>query len=212
MMIYQGANWPADYRDLLYTINFHGRRLNREKLVREGSGFVGQHHTDILQTKDIWFRGIEVCSGPDGGVYILDWSDIGECHDHDGVHRSSGRIFKVVAGTPTALPAFDLSKAPAEQLAAYQTHGDVWFARQARQVLQQRAASGGEVSAALAPLKKLVAGADVVHRLRALWCLFAIGGIDEAELLTLLHHDDEHTRVWALRLLTDLLPIHQRAS
>ena len=26
--------------------------------------------------------------------YGLDWSDTGECHDHTGVHRTSGRIYK----------------------------------------------------------------------------------------------------------------------
>ena len=25
--------------------------------------------------------------GPDGGVYVTDWTDLGECHDNDGVHR-----------------------------------------------------------------------------------------------------------------------------
>ena len=32
--------------------------------------------------------------GPDGAIYGLDWSDTGECHDHTGVHRTSGRIYK----------------------------------------------------------------------------------------------------------------------
>ena len=49
---------------------------------------------------DPWFRGMDLITGPDGGVFIADWSDTGECHDHDGVHRTSGRIYKMTYGKP----------------------------------------------------------------------------------------------------------------
>ena len=39
-----------------------------------------------MSTSDKWFRGIELSYAPDGSVYVLDWSDIGECHDNDGIH------------------------------------------------------------------------------------------------------------------------------
>ena len=84
MMIYLADQWPPEYRGKLFTLNFHGRRINVERLERDGSGFAGRHEPDILFAKDPWFRGIDLGYGPDGGVYILDWSDTGECHDHDG--------------------------------------------------------------------------------------------------------------------------------
>ena len=90
--------WPEAYRGKLLTLNFHGRRVNVERLERSGSGYVGRHEPDILFAADPWFRGIDLSYGPDGSVFILDWSDTGDCHDHDGVHRSSGRIYKVTFG------------------------------------------------------------------------------------------------------------------
>src|SRR5206468_1856073 len=39
--------------------------------------------------------GMEIGCGPDGGVFVLDWSDTGECHEYSGVHRTSGRIYKI---------------------------------------------------------------------------------------------------------------------
>ncbi len=56
--------------------------------------------------KDPWFRGLDLITGPDGQVWMNDWSDTGECHDNDGIHRSSGRIYRIVydgpdKGTPT---------------------------------------------------------------------------------------------------------------
>jgi putative membrane-bound dehydrogenase-like protein len=98
MMIYQAEQWPAEYRNKLFTLNMHGRRANVERLERHGSGYVGKHEPDVFLSDDPWFRGIEISTGPDGSGFILDWSDTGECHDSTGVHRTSGRIFRVSYG------------------------------------------------------------------------------------------------------------------
>ncbi|SKA98036.1 putative membrane-bound dehydrogenase domain-containing protein [Prosthecobacter debontii] len=100
MMIYQADQWPEAYRNKLFTLNMHGRRANVERLERLGSGYVGRHEPDVFLSDDPWFRGIEISTGPDGSGYILDWSDTGECHESTGVHRTSGRIFKISYGTP----------------------------------------------------------------------------------------------------------------
>lgn len=98
MMIYQADQWPDQYRNKLFTLNMHGRRANVERLERNGSGYVGKHEPDVFKSSDKWFRGIEITTGPDGSGYIVDWSDSGECHESTGVHRTSGRIFKVTYG------------------------------------------------------------------------------------------------------------------
>jgi putative membrane-bound dehydrogenase-like protein len=100
MMIYQADQWPEKYRNKLFTLNMHGRRANVEQLERNGSGYVGKHEPDVFLSDDPWFRGIEISTGPDGSGFILDWSDTGECHDSTGVHRTSGRIFRISYGEP----------------------------------------------------------------------------------------------------------------
>ena len=100
MMIYQADQWPEKYRNKLFTLNMHGRRANVERLERNGSGYVGKHEPDVFLSDDPWFRGIEISTGPDGSGFILDWSDTGECHDSTGVHRTSGRIFRISYGEP----------------------------------------------------------------------------------------------------------------
>jgi putative membrane-bound dehydrogenase-like protein len=100
MMIYQADQWPEKYRNKLFTLNMHGRRANVERLERNGSGYVGKHEPDVFLSDDPWFRGIEISTGPDGSAFILDWSDTGECHEHTGVHRTSGRIFRISYGEP----------------------------------------------------------------------------------------------------------------
>ena len=96
MLIYQGGHWPKKYHGAMLTCNLHGNRINMDKLEREGCGYTGKHAPDFMQAKDKWFRGIDLLTGPDGNVFVADWSDSGECHDNDGIHRTSGRIYKIV--------------------------------------------------------------------------------------------------------------------
>ncbi|HAN98044.1 MAG TPA: hypothetical protein DCQ98_11750 [Planctomycetaceae bacterium] len=95
-LIYRGGHWPPEFADRLLTLNLHGRRVNVERLEPHRSGFVGRHEPDRFRSGDPWFRGLDLRSDPDGNVVVIDWSDTGECHESDGVHRSSGRIFRFV--------------------------------------------------------------------------------------------------------------------
>lgn len=48
---------------------------------------------------------------------------------------------------------------------------------------------------------------DPVVKIRALCSLFVIAGYDPSWLRRLLHHEHESVRAWAIRFLTDALPI-----
>ncbi|MCI0463449.1 MAG: c-type cytochrome [Gemmataceae bacterium] len=203
-MIYLGDNWPDHYRNTLFTCNTHGRRVNNDRLVRSGSGYVGLHGEDFLFANDPWFRGVDIRSGPDGGVFISDWSDLGECHDHDGVHRTSGRIYKVVYGKPKPPPVADVARLSDPELVKLQLHRNDWYVRHARRHLQQRAAAGKDMKAVHAELRKLFEGQrEMSRKLRALWALYVTGGTDESWLRGLLGHENEHVRTWGVRLLVD---------
>ena len=207
-MVYLGDNWPAEYRGRLLTLNQHGRRANVEILERAGSGYVGKHGVDTLLAADLWFRGLDLTYGPDGGVYASDWSDTGECHDATGVHRTSGRIFKITHGTPRRPVVGDVSKLGAAELVKLHTHPNEWFSRQARLALVERPSAE-----AAARLRELFAkNEDVGVKLRALWTLSAMGATDEAFLTAQLRHTDEHVRTWAIRLLTDAWPLDTLTS
>ncbi len=95
MLIYHGTTWPPQYHGKMMTVNMHGMRINVERLDRTATGYAGKHEPDLMISKDPFFRGVELSVGPDRNVYLLDWSDTGECHEHTGVHRNSGRIYKI---------------------------------------------------------------------------------------------------------------------
>jgi putative membrane-bound dehydrogenase-like protein len=204
LMIYQGGNWPERYRNSLFAVNMHGLRLNNDVLARSGSGYVGHHTNDFLFFNDPWFRGVEILGTPDGSAYIADWCDTGECHEHDGVHRTSGRIYKISYGHPDPPALTDLSAASALDLVKLQLHDNVWFARQARRLLQERAAAGGNLQAAHAALLKMFQAQSATPlKLRAMWALATSGGATPQWLLKQLNQPSEYIRVWALRFLTD---------
>jgi putative membrane-bound dehydrogenase-like protein len=208
MTIYQGDNWPAEYRGKLLTINMFGHRINQEILERQGSGYVGRRGEDMAFVNDPWFRGMELSYGPDGGVYMLDWSDTGDYHDYSGVHRDSGRIYKITYGTAKPSNVGDIAKLNVDQLVALHLHGNAWFPRQARLELAARAVDGRGIGDARTQLLDMFEKqANVPLKLRALWTLYTIGGTDDAWLRALLRHPDEHVRTWAIRLLTDAWPL-----
>ena len=163
-----------------------------------------------LFAADPWFRGIDLGYGPDGGVFVLDWSDTGECHEHNGVHRTSGRIYKVTYGQParTSQPSTwpgsttrawwrctgtRTSGSSARPGACWPTgrpRGEP--ARRGRQACRSARSTGS-------PTRSL--------KLRALWTLH----VDRRGRRRLApppaRTTHESVRAWAIRLLTDDLPL-----
>ncbi len=203
-MIYLGDRWPAKYRGALLMSNIHGRRVNCDRLLLDANGYRGVHDEDFLIADDPWFRAVSMEYGPDGDVYLTDWSDSGECHDRDGVHRTSGRIYKISWGAPIRVST-DLTNASNEQLVDYQLHRNEWFVRHARRILQERTAAGQQMSLIHQQLRKIFADSDSVsHKLRAMWTLYCTGGVNDDWLIQALDHSSEHVRAWAIRLLMNV--------
>jgi putative membrane-bound dehydrogenase-like protein len=229
-MIYLGDNWPAEYRGRLFTVNMHGLRVNQERLERVGSGYLARHEPDFAISGDPWFRGMELSYGPDGAVYVIDWSDTGECHENTGVHRESGRIFRIGygevprdefrlplsghAGQPLVLArGTDLRSLSNHQLVQLQLVENEWFARTARLVLHERKLARQPLQDAVAELKEEFRrwqGPQIGIRL--LLTLHAVAGTDREFLWALLNHHHEALRSWGVRLLSEDWPLDDPAS
>jgi putative membrane-bound dehydrogenase-like protein len=206
-MVYLGDNFPDEYRNSLFTCNLHGSRVNRDLLKHKGSGYVATHGKDFLLANDPWFRGLGIAYGPDGGVYVSDWTDTGECHNFKEVDRTNGRIYKVTYGDVKPLKPFDLAKLSDAELVKLQLHKNDWYVRDARRLLQERAAAGKLGKGTHDALRLIIKdNPDVTRRLRALWALHATGGLNEESLLELATDKDDHLRCWAVRLLVDESP------
>ncbi len=202
-MIYLGDNWPAEYRNTLFTNNIHGRRINNDRPVRHGSGYIATHGPDLLWSRDPWFMGVTLQAGPDGSVFVIDWSDTGECHSTKNTRRETGRVYKISYGQPPRRDG-DLAKLSDRELVELQTHRNEWHVRHARRLLQERSAQGRDMSDVARQLHAMYAGeSDVPRKLRALWTLFAIGQLSDEFLLRQLDDANEHIRAWGVQLLCD---------
>lgn len=210
-MIYQGTRWPKKYHDKLFTLNLHGRRANQERLERTGGGYVARHEEDFFIAGDPWFRGMDMSVGPDGNVFVIDWSDTGECHESTGVHRTSGRIFKIIYGDgpsdPQATP--NVQELSNEQLARMALSPEAWSFRQAKLELARRYLARRNVDDATELLKQSFARPDQSssNLIRSLLALHVCGATDASFLNALLDHQDEHVRAWTIRLLSEEWPI-----
>lgn len=204
-MIYLGDRWPQEFRGTVLMSNIHGRRINRDAISRRADtgSYVATHRPDFLTVDDPWFRAISLQYGPDGDVMMTDWADFGECHDRDGVHRASGRIYKISWGDPRKVDV-DLGRESDAALVALQLHRNDWFVRHARRLLQERAAIGANMTAVHAALLRIFEeNSEVTRKLRALWALHVTGGADPVWLSERLTHPDEHIRHWAVRFLME---------
>ena len=195
-MIYLGDNWPAKYRGDVFMNNIHGRRINHDRLARKGSGYAASHAPDVMRARDPWFVGVTLAYGPDGGVYVSDFSDTGECHHTRNTQKHTGRIYKITFGKPKPWKG-DIGKLNILELVKLQSHPNEWFARHARRVLHERQANTSVLA------KALKSNRSVPLRLRALWALRVTGNLDEKKLEGLLQDSSEHLRAWAIQLLCE---------
>ena len=201
--VYLGDNWPDEYRNRVFMCNIHGNRINQDLLDRSGSGYVARHGKDFLLANDPWFRGLTLLYGPDGGVYVSDWCDTGECHNYERITETTGRIYKVAYGQPANV-AVDLAKLNDDELVRLQLHKNDWWVRHARRLLQERAAAGTLTASARASLLRMLNEEhDVARKLRALWALHSIGVANDLLLSGQVKNADEAVRAWAIRLSVD---------
>jgi putative membrane-bound dehydrogenase-like protein len=201
LAIYNGDNFPAAYRGLLIFGNLHGHRLVSDQVVPEGSGFAGRHGNDFLRSNDATFIPVSQRVGPDGALYVSDWSDVQVCHNNTQEiwDRTNGRLYRVSYGEAKSR-ARDLRALGGEELVALALDdANEYFVRQARKVLAERGAVEGAARQFLVAALKEAGPAP--RRLRALWALQSTGSLDDALLAGALQDADPSVRGWAVRLI-----------
>jgi putative membrane-bound dehydrogenase-like protein len=216
LLVYQEDNWPEQFAGKVYMNNIHGACINTDVIEPRGSGFVGHHAPNLINFNDSWSQIINLESGPDGGVYMIDWYDKNQCHHNDpnGHDRSNGRIFKITySGAPQLAGLFpaDLAHATDEELLQLQIQSwnpnakDNWWARHARRLIRERAAAHKltldfpKRAAELRAASKLNENQD----LRLLWATHAAAGTSEASAAGLLKSDHQYVRAWTVQLLCE---------
>jgi hypothetical protein len=194
--------FPKDWQGNLITCDFRAHRVVRFALRDAGSTFQTVEMPDLLRSTNVTFRPIDLRFGPDGALYVADWSNPiiqhGEVDFRDPRRdHEHGRIWRVAPkGTPKATRR-DLSKLSDEQLLDRTLSPSGWDQEQARVVLRQR---GPAVLKAVKPW--LVVQKDPRATLEAAWLHEAFGKPAADLLATLVASPDPRLRTAAARQLS----------
>ncbi len=211
--IYQGNQWPAEWKGAALHGNIHQNAINIDRLTPKGSSFLASKWTDsgdFLTTKDGWFMPVSTLTGPDGAVWLMDWYDKYPCYqnanaDPEGVDREHGRIWRVVwTGDKPGAPVpsrptkdMDLAKLSRAELVALLDHPNIWQRRTAQRLLNERHDTATQV-----PLKDLFStGKSIDARLAALWTLHGAGFLADDTLAKAVADKEPAIRMWAARFI-----------
>lgn len=197
---YQEQNLPLKYHDHMIAINPMLNFLQLSRFDTNGSTFRMTDESRILQTKDHWFRPVDITTGPDGAIYLCDWYDSRLSHvdPRDTWSKSTGRIYRLRGKDKSGFPKVDFAGYPMEHLIQTLSSSSRWHRQQALAEFGNR-----KDKAAINPLKDMLERGEGQPALEALWAINLSGGFDDAVATTALQHKDPFVRMWGVRLLGD---------
>jgi len=152
----------------------------------------------LLTTEDRAFRPVDIESGPDGAIYLADWTDLRLSHLNpaDTWDKANGRIYRIGPSAGDRPNSRDLRRAATAELLELLSHPNRTLREHSRRLLALRPEPIG------ATLRARVE-ANGTDALEAFWVLNLRGELEESDFRQVLRHPNAHLRRWATRLLGD---------
>ena len=201
--IIRSQQFPPDWQGDMITCDFRAHRVVRFKISDQVAGYVTQEMPDVLRTTADSFRPIDVKMGPDGALYVADWSNPiiqhGEVDFRDPRRdKEHGRIWRIAAKGRAALAKVDFTKLKNPALLEKLVSPNHYETESARRVLVERGAD--KVRKDLNAWTKKQGAENA--RLQALWMYQAFNQPQPELLDALLAAHDAHIRAAATRVLS----------
>ncbi len=222
--IIRSEQFPPDWQGNAITCDFRAHRVVRFGIEEQGSGYAARELSDLLRSTNVTFRPIDVKLGPDGALYIADWSNPiiqhGEVDFRDPRRdHEHGRIWRVTAKGRPLVKRQNLVKASNKELLEQLVSPNVYNEEQAKRVLIERAgvtlmAGNDTNSSPSSPRGRGREGvqqdlADWARRqtsekalLEALWMYQALDVVEPKLLERMLNANDPHVRAAATRVIS----------
>ncbi len=174
IMVYEGTLLPKVFQNQVIHCDAGPNVVRAYPAAADGAGYSAKIENIIVGEKDRWFRPADVCTAPDGSLFVSDWYDPG-VGGHNMEDMERGRLFRIApANTKYTVPKFDLSTAEGA-IAAFQNPclSVRYLAWEALMKMDANAKPAVE---------KLLTSSDPRLRARAIWLLGKLpsGGVDYA--------------------------------
>ena len=222
--IYRGGLFPAEFDGNAFICEPAGNLLKREIITAENGSLSCKEAYDqkeFLASTDERFRPVNVCTGPDGALYVVDL--------YRGVlqHRESfttylrkyieerelthpqhlGRIYRIVPeGSKIERVVPQMYKEASAKLVEHLSSTNSWWRETAQRLLVERS------DLAVVPeLKELAASTTApLGAVHALWTLEGMNQLDAATVQVALKSHEPRVRAAAIRLCEGFLKTDQR--
>ena len=189
--------WPG-FQETILLGNVVTSRVNRDNVAWNGASPKAVEQPDLIVSKDLWFRPVDIKLGPDGAVYIADFYNkiIGHYEvplTHPGRDRHRGRIWRIApANIAAVLPNLGPQASVENLVKALQSNNPAQRILAANQLVLR-----GE-SNALLSLASTGKGAGSIA---AAWILHRLGSLDFTTVAAKASDTDPLQRAHAMRLL-----------
>ena len=196
--------FPDDWQGSFITCDFRANRVTRFSVQEQGSGYVTKQEADLMRTSASTFRPIDVKLGPDGALYIADWSNPiiqhGEVDFRDPRRdKEHGRIWRIAAKNRPANSKPKLIGAKNSELLNQLLSPNSFDRSQARRVMLESGGSG--LAKDLAAWTKKQSTEPAL--LQALWMHEAMNQPNTKLLTQLLNGTEPPIRAAAVRVLAN---------
>ncbi|HTG43565.1 MAG TPA: PVC-type heme-binding CxxCH protein, partial [Verrucomicrobiae bacterium] len=200
--VIESEHFPEDWRGTMVTCDFRAHRVVRFAINDQGAGYVTKELPDVMRSTNVTFRPIDVKQGPDGAIYIADWSNPiiqhGEVDFRDPRRdHEHGRIWRITHKGSPLRKAPDLRAASDTQLLQNLTSLNGQLRQASRRVLTERGQNIKEALSAWTAQQATEQG-----QLEALWMYQSIDHVNADLLKKLLAASDGRIRAAATRVLS----------
>lgn len=202
MQFYTSRLFPARYHGRYAFVCEGANKLcNQDSLVESGEGGVigsswkayrlpGPGHANLLASKDAWVAPILAKTGPDGAVWVLDWSNYNILHNPASPLGEGGawmnelrvkhslRIYRILPEGADPEPRLDLSRADEDGLIATFANPNFFWRLTAQRLLIGKgytATLGQKLRAILSADRTVDAAGNSPRAQHALWTLDGLG-------------------------------------
>jgi putative membrane-bound dehydrogenase-like protein len=194
--VYEGSLLPKVFRNQMIHCDAGPSIVRAYPVTPDGAGYKATV-VDILDgaKKNNWFRPADVCTAPDGSIFVTDWYDPG-VGGHAQRDQDRGRIFRVAPpGKPYKFPP-----------AKFGTYGENIKALMSPNLATRYIAWTNlhKSAKAEAPLLKMFESEIPHERARALWLLGRIEGKGQHYVDKALKDNDPNIRIVGIRLARQL--------